>query len=165
MTSGRIRLYLTKPSLVSLATLRLLLFTRHVRTWSFHQSVFPKTFFPSMYVSSFLILCLKETSEGSLAKDTFGGRFVTFQTGDSVYIDLNEKTLIQAYSSSFYRLTPDFIAERLGHANFSELRELDLPHCSLRTVDLGTKDVFINLRRLVSPRHLSSSPPHSPPSP
>ena len=118
-----------------------------------------------MHLSSFLILCLKETSEGSLAKDTFGGRFVTFQTGYSVYIDLNEKTLIQAYSSSFYRLTPDFIAERLGHANFSELRELDLPHCSLRTVDLGTKDVFINLRRLVSPRHPSSSPPHPPPSP
>ncbi|KAJ7361763.1 Leucine-rich repeat-containing protein 9 [Desmophyllum pertusum] len=58
-----------------------------------------------------------ETSEGSLAKDTFGGR-----------------------------LTPDFIAERLGHSNFSELRELDLPHNSLRTVDLGTKDAFINLR-------------------
>ena len=113
-----------------------------------------------MHLSVFIILCLKETSEGSLAKDTFGGRFVTFQTGYSVYIDLNEKTLIQAYSSSFYRLTPDFIAERLGHANFSELRELDLPHCSLRTVDLGTKDVFINLRRLVSPRHPSSSPPH-----
>lgn len=48
---------------------------------------------------------------------------------------------------SFYRLTPDFIAERLGHSNFSELRELDLPHNSLRTVDLGTKDAFINLRR------------------
>ena len=70
------------------------------------------------------------------------------------------RLLIQAYISSFYRLTPDFIAERLGHANFSELRELDLPHCSLRTVDLGTKDVFINLRRLVSPRHPSSSPCH-----
>ena len=118
-----------------------------------------------MHLSSFLTLCLKETSEGSLAKDTFGGRFVAFRTGYSVYIDLNEKTLIQAYSSSFYRLTPDFIAERLGHANFSELRELDLPHCSLRTVDLGTKDVFINLRRLVSPRNLSSSPAHPPPSP
>ena len=118
-----------------------------------------------MHLSSFLTLCLKETSEGSHAKDTFGGRFVTFQTGYSVYIDLNEKTLIQAYSSSFYRLTPDFIAERLGHANFSELRELDLPHCSLRTVDLGTKDVFINLRRLVSPRHPSSSPPNPPPAP
>lgn len=125
-----------------------------------------KDFFFLLCISvPFLFCVLKETSEGSLAKDTFGGRFVTFQTSDSVYIDLNEKTLIQAYSSSFYRLTPDFIAERLGHANFSELRELDLPHCSLRTVDLGTKDVFINLRRLVSPRHPSSSPPHPPPSP
>ena len=163
MTSARIRLYFTKRSLVSLATLLLLLFTLHVGTWSFHQPVFPKTFFPSVHLSSFLVLCLKETSEGNLAKDTFGGRFVTFQTDDLVYMDLNEKTLIQTYSSSFYRLTPDFIAERLGHANFSELRELDLPHCGLRTVDLGTKDVFINLRRLVSPRHPSSSPPHPTP--
>ena len=122
---------------------------------------FHDLFFPSMHLSVFIILCLKETSEGSLAKDTFGGRFVTFQTGDSVYILIPmRRLLIQAYISSFYRLTPDFIAERLGHATFSELRELDLPHCSLRTVDLGTKDVFINLRRLVSPRHPSSSPPH-----
>ncbi|XP_029195766.2 leucine-rich repeat-containing protein 9-like isoform X1 [Acropora millepora] len=58
-----------------------------------------------------------ETSEGSQAKDLFGGR-----------------------------LTSDFIAERLGHSNFSEVRELDLPHSSLRTVDLGTSDLFFNLR-------------------
>lgn len=66
-----------------------------------------------MYVSSFLILCLKETSEGSLAKDTFGGRFVTFQTSDSVHIDLSEKTrdssinfvFLQAYSR-FHRRAP-----------------------------------------------------------
>ena len=45
-----------------------------------------------MHLSVFLTLCLKETSEGSLAKDTFGGRFVTFQTGYSVYINLSEKT-------------------------------------------------------------------------
>ncbi|XP_068737471.1 leucine-rich repeat-containing protein 9-like isoform X3 [Montipora capricornis] len=57
-----------------------------------------------------------ETLEGSQAKDMFGGR-----------------------------LTPDFIAERLGHSDFSEVRELDLPHSLLRTVDLGTKDIFINL--------------------
>lgn len=48
------------------------------------------------------------------------------------------------------RLTSDFIAERLGHSNFSEVRELDLPHSSLRTVDLGTSDVFFNLRRLAN---------------
>ena len=67
---------------------------------------FHDLFFPSMHLSVFIILCLKETSEGSLAKDTFGGRFVTFQTGDSVYIDPNEKTpdssiyfvFLQAYS-------------------------------------------------------------------
>ena len=48
------------------------------------------------------------------------------------------------------RLTPDFIAERLGHSDFSEVRELDLPHSLLRTVDLGTKDIFIKLLRLAN---------------
>ena len=74
---------------------------------------FHDLFFPSMHLSVFIILCLKETSEGSLAKDTFGGRFVTFQTGDSVYIDPNEKipdssiyfVFLQAYSR-FHRRAP-----------------------------------------------------------
>lgn len=44
------------------------------------------------------------------------------------------------------RLTPDFIAERLGHSIFSEVRELDLPSCGIRTVDLGS-ELFVNLRR------------------
>ena len=61
---------------------------------------------------------LKEAMEGNLAKDTFGGR-----------------------------LTPDFITERLGHANFQEIRELDFPQASIRTVDLGNWESFINLRR------------------
>ncbi|RUS71694.1 hypothetical protein EGW08_020538 [Elysia chlorotica] len=59
----------------------------------------------------------KEAQEGSMAKDMFGGR-----------------------------LTPDFIAEKLGHASFLEVRELDLPNCAIRTVDLGTGEQFINLR-------------------
>ncbi|KAK7487003.1 hypothetical protein BaRGS_00021673, partial [Batillaria attramentaria] len=58
-----------------------------------------------------------EAQEGNLAKDTFGGR-----------------------------LTPDFVAEKLGHATFSDVRELDLPSCSIRTVDLGAADQFVNLR-------------------
>ncbi|XP_039271513.2 leucine-rich repeat-containing protein 9-like [Styela clava] len=58
-----------------------------------------------------------ETTEESAAKDAFGGR-----------------------------LTTDFVAERLGHANFTEVRELDFPHCSIRTVDLGNGDAFKNLR-------------------
>lgn len=56
--------------------------------------------------------------EGNLAKDTFGGR-----------------------------LTPDFVAEKLGHSNFHDVRELDLPNCSIRIVDLGIGDTFLNLRR------------------
>ncbi|XP_048590343.1 leucine-rich repeat-containing protein 9 isoform X2 [Nematostella vectensis] len=58
-----------------------------------------------------------ESNEGNVAKDAFGGR-----------------------------MTTDFIAERLGHSNFIELRELDFPHCSLRTVDLGSGEMFLNLR-------------------
>ena len=43
----------------------------------------------------------------------------------------------------------DFVAERLGHANFADLQEIDLPHCDLRTIDVGNGEVFRNLRRLV----------------
>ena len=45
----------------------------------------------------------------------------------------------------------DFVAERLGHANFADLQEIDLPHCELRTIDVGNGEVFKNLRRLVTP--------------
>lgn len=46
------------------------------------------------------------------------------------------------------RLTTDFVAERVGHANFSEMRELDFPQCCLKSVDLGSGDLFKNLRSL-----------------
>ncbi|KAL8572554.1 hypothetical protein ACOMHN_040458 [Nucella lapillus] len=58
-----------------------------------------------------------EAQEGNMAKDMFGGR-----------------------------LTPDFVAEKLGHATFQDVRELDLPSCSIRIVDLGSGDLFMNLR-------------------
>ncbi|XP_038075835.1 leucine-rich repeat-containing protein 9-like [Patiria miniata] len=58
-----------------------------------------------------------ESSEGGTAKDKFGGR-----------------------------LTQDFVAEKLGHSNFHEVRELDFPQSALRQVDLGTGEHFINLR-------------------
>ena len=60
----------------------------------------------------------QESSEGGTAKDAFGGR-----------------------------LTQDFVAEKLGHSNFHEVRELDFPQNSLRMVDLGSGEHFINLRR------------------
>lgn len=58
-----------------------------------------------------------EAAEGNSAKDMFGGR-----------------------------LTPDFVAEKLGHSNFLEVREMDLPSSGIRIVDLGPGDVFLNLR-------------------
>ncbi|XP_074662952.1 leucine-rich repeat-containing protein 9-like [Tubulanus polymorphus] len=60
-----------------------------------------------------------ELSEGGTAKDTFGGR-----------------------------LTQDFVAERLGHANFGEVRELNFPNCFIRSVDLGLAEHFRNLRSI-----------------
>lgn len=44
------------------------------------------------------------------------------------------------------RLTSDFVAERVGHSVFSEIRELDVPQLSLKSIDLGTGEAFVNLR-------------------
>ncbi|CAG5119813.1 unnamed protein product, partial [Candidula unifasciata] len=60
---------------------------------------------------------LQEAVEGNVAKDTFDGR-----------------------------LTVDFIVEKMGHTSFCSMRELDLPNCGLRAVNLGTADQFLNLR-------------------
>lgn len=65
-------------------------------------------------------MILQEASEGNMAKDMFGGR-----------------------------LTSDFVAEKLGHATFQDVRELDMPGCNIRIVDLGAGDMFANLRRSV----------------
>ena len=45
------------------------------------------------------------------------------------------------------RLTPDFVAEKLGHSNFLDVREMDLPNSGIRIVDLGPGEIFNNLRR------------------
>ena len=47
-------------------------------------------------------------------------------------------------------MTTDFVAEHLGHANFADLQEIDLPNCELRTIDVGNGEVFKNLRRCAS---------------
>ena len=65
-----------------------------------------------------VLSCFQEATEGNNAKDMFGGR-----------------------------LTPDFVAEKLGHSNFLDVREMDLPNSGIRIVDLGAGEVFLNLRR------------------
>lgn len=160
MTLARIRLDLTKPSVVSLATLPLVLFTHLFSNLCF------QSFFSLLCISvPFLLFVWRKHQKATLPRIHLEEGLWHFRQVTQFILISMRRLLVQAYVSSFYRLTPDFIAERLGHANFSELRELDLPHCSLRTVDLGTKDVFINLRRLVSLHHPSSCPPHPPPSP
>ncbi|CAF3420460.1 unnamed protein product [Rotaria sp. Silwood1] len=42
------------------------------------------------------------------------------------------------------KLTPDFIVEKLGNSNFSEIKQLELPQCSIRGVELNIQ--FISLK-------------------
>ncbi|XP_029900939.1 leucine-rich repeat-containing protein 9 [Myripristis murdjan] len=57
-----------------------------------------------------------ETVECENAKDVFGGR-----------------------------LTPDMVAEKLGHSNYAEITNLSLQSCLIRMVDLAPIDLFHNL--------------------
>ena len=46
------------------------------------------------------------------------------------------------------KLTLDFVADKLRLNDFSDVREIDFPNCSLRQVDLGNTNLFIRLRSL-----------------
>lgn len=37
------------------------------------------------------------------------------------------------------KLTPDFIVEKLGHSNFSEIKQLEMPQSSIRGVELNNQ--------------------------
>jgi Leucine-rich repeat (LRR) protein len=60
-----------------------------------------------------------EVAECNLARETFGGR-----------------------------LTQDFIADRIGHANFFQLLKADFSHMAIKQVDLGSTHCFHNLTSL-----------------
>ncbi|XP_040916935.1 leucine-rich repeat-containing protein 9 [Toxotes jaculatrix] len=44
------------------------------------------------------------------------------------------------------RLTPDMVAEKLGHSNYTDITYLTLQSCSIRMVDLSPADMFSSLR-------------------
>ncbi|XP_041810349.1 leucine-rich repeat-containing protein 9 [Chelmon rostratus] len=44
------------------------------------------------------------------------------------------------------RLTPDMVAEKLGHSNYTDISYLTLQSCSIRMVDLCPADLFCSLR-------------------
>uniref|UniRef100_UPI0037E8E735 leucine-rich repeat-containing protein 9 n=1 Tax=Semicossyphus pulcher TaxID=241346 RepID=UPI0037E8E735 len=44
------------------------------------------------------------------------------------------------------RLTPDMVAEKLGHSNYTDITYLTLQSCSIRMVDLSPADLFCSLR-------------------
>ena len=46
------------------------------------------------------------------------------------------------------RLSEDFIADKVGHSNFADLRELDFPQSGILSVILGDGQLFGNLQRL-----------------
>ncbi|KAK9533678.1 hypothetical protein VZT92_008781 [Zoarces viviparus] len=43
------------------------------------------------------------------------------------------------------RLTPDMVAEKLGHSNYTDIADLTLQSCSIRMVDLSPADLFCRL--------------------
>ncbi|XP_068582596.1 leucine-rich repeat-containing protein 9 isoform X2 [Cebidichthys violaceus] len=43
------------------------------------------------------------------------------------------------------RLTPDMVAEKLGHSNYADIAYLTLQSCSIRMVDLSPADLFCSL--------------------
>ncbi|KAK5857406.1 hypothetical protein PBY51_010654 [Eleginops maclovinus] len=43
------------------------------------------------------------------------------------------------------RLTPDMVAEKLGHSNYTDITYLTLQSCSIRIVDLSPADLFCSL--------------------
>nr|XP_061824855.1 leucine-rich repeat-containing protein 9-like isoform X4 [Nerophis lumbriciformis] len=44
------------------------------------------------------------------------------------------------------RLTPDLVAEKLDHSNYANITNLNLPSCSIRSVDMSPTDLFFNLQ-------------------
>lgn len=65
---------------------------------------------------------------------------------DAVSVELSE---VETSKDTFGgRLTTDYLVEKLGHSNFLEICELDMPNCNLRSVELSSKDIFNNLRSL-----------------
>ncbi|XP_056283145.1 leucine-rich repeat-containing protein 9 isoform X3 [Pseudoliparis swirei] len=44
------------------------------------------------------------------------------------------------------RLTPDIVAEKLGHSNYTDITYLTLQSCSIKMVDLSPADLFCSLR-------------------
>jgi len=59
---------------------------------------------------------------------------------DGILVDPMEETLAKDVYGG--RLTQDFVAERLGHSNFVEVCELDLPNQGIRNIDLGSAEAF-----------------------
>eukprot|EP00794_Sanderia_malayensis_P011827 gene11827-13052_t len=64
----------------------------------------------------------------------------TLRAFDGIPVDQFEESL--ARDTYGGKLTQDFVAERLGHSNFVEVCELDLPNLGLRNIDLGDGTLF-----------------------
>ncbi|KAK6481441.1 leucine-rich repeat-containing protein 9-like [Huso huso] len=65
---------------------------------------------------------------------------------DGVAVELSESE--NAKDAFGGRLTPDMVAEKLGHSNYTDILQLDLPASSIRTVDLSPADLFRRLRSI-----------------
>ena len=76
--------------------------------------------FDCRFIAGVILVCCKEATDLAAAKEMFGGR-----------------------------LSEDFIADKVGNSNFSELVELDFPQSGIQTVILNDGQLFSNLRRFV----------------
>ena len=47
------------------------------------------------------------------------------------------------------RLSEDFIADKVGHSNFVDLRELDFPQSGIQSIILSDGQLFNNLQRFI----------------
>jgi len=45
------------------------------------------------------------------------------------------------------RLSEDFIADKVGHSDFADLKELEFPQSGIQSVILSDGQIFTNLRR------------------
>uniref|UniRef100_A0A3Q3J496 Leucine rich repeat containing 9 n=1 Tax=Monopterus albus TaxID=43700 RepID=A0A3Q3J496_MONAL len=73
--------------------------------------------------------------------------YVVFHLPSLKALDGIEATECESAKDMFGgRLTPDMVAEKLGHSNYTDITYLTLQSCSIRMFDLSPADLFSSLR-------------------
>uniref|UniRef100_A0A7N6A1T7 Leucine rich repeat containing 9 n=1 Tax=Anabas testudineus TaxID=64144 RepID=A0A7N6A1T7_ANATE len=86
---------------------------------------------------------------GSLWKSfiTYAGKLSDLLWAVSYCDNSNEVTECESAKDMFGgRLTPDMVAEKLGHSNYTDMTHLTLQSCNIKMVDLSPAELFSSLR-------------------